>query len=130
MTPLDPTQPFATAHENGGVGWFAEVPPRAAETAVVPRTLRASRERTRRQTEWGGNRTFEQRRDLPDGDAYLLPTGSRSTKNIRASRPSPSASLSTRKAKYGMSTSSKMSMPAPVSSSRGPKRSSSEDEID
>jgi hypothetical protein len=31
MTPLDPTQPFATAHENGGVGWFAEVPPRAAD---------------------------------------------------------------------------------------------------
>jgi hypothetical protein len=32
MTPLDPTQtqPFA-AHENGGVGWFAEVPPRAAD---------------------------------------------------------------------------------------------------
>ena len=31
MTTLDPTQPFATAHENGGIGWFAEVPPRAVE---------------------------------------------------------------------------------------------------
>ena len=31
MTPPDPTQPFATAHENGGIGWFAEVPPRGAE---------------------------------------------------------------------------------------------------
>ena len=33
-------------------------------------------------------------------------SGSRSTKNIRSSLPSPSASLSTRKAKNGMSTSS------------------------
>ena len=45
-----------------------------------------------------------------DGDgshpSYALSGGSRSMKNIRSSRPSPSASLRTRKAKNGISTSS------------------------
>ena len=38
--------------------------------------------------------------------SYALSGGSRSMKNIRSSRPSPSASLRTRKAKNGISTSS------------------------
>ena len=42
------------------------------------------------------------------GFPYLRSIGSRSTKNIRASLPSPSASSRTRKAQYGRSTSSMM----------------------
>jgi hypothetical protein len=61
---------------------------------------------------------------------YFRFIDSRSTKNIRASRPSPSASLRMRKAKNGMSTSSMMKKPAIVSSSRGPTSSPSEEAID